>query len=307
MRHEARELPALNLPDLESLRCFLEAARALNFRAAAATVHLTPAALSKRIQQLERVLGARLFERTTRRVTLTEAGLALIPVAEETLNAAEACVRSARGETGPAPRELTLGTRHELGLSWVLPLLADLERIFPHLTIHLYFSSGPDLELRVRSGEIDCAITSRRTQDPRLDGRRLHREDYVFVGHPKLLGKLPFESSEDALQHTLYDAQRSLPLFEYWRSAPGGRALHFGAVRVMGTIAAIRWSILRKQGVAVLPRYQIQPDLERGRLVQILPEVECQSDDFRLMFRANDPRLSIFEGLAEELRAHPLR
>lgn len=297
----------MNLPDLESLRCFLEAARALNFRAAAATVHLTPAALSKRIQQLERVLGVRLFERTTRRVTLTEAGLALIPVAEETLSSAEACVRSARGETGPAPQELTLGTRHELGLSWVLPLLADLEGSFPHLTFHLYFSSGPDLELRVRSGEIDCAVTSRRTQDPRLDGRRLHQESYVFVGHPKLLEKTPFASPDDAKHHTLYDAQRSLPLFEYWRSAPGGRALHFGGVRVMGTIAAIRWSVLRKSGVAVLPRYQIQADLKRGRLIEILPEIACLSDDFRLMYRAQDPRRTIYESLAEELRQHPLQ
>ena len=76
---------------------------------------------------------------------------------------------AARGEEGPAPMELALGTRHELGLSWIVPMLGLLEREHPHLTLDLYFSSGPDLELRVRSGEIDCAVTSRRTTDPTLD------------------------------------------------------------------------------------------------------------------------------------------
>ena len=233
--------------------------------------------------------------------------MALIPTAERTLAAAEACVRAARGETGPAPQELTLGTRYELGLSWLLPLLSTLEETFPHLTFHLYFSSGPDLELRVRSGEIDCAITSRRTQDPRLDGRRLHREDYVFVGHPKLLAKSPFKSLDDASLHVLFDAEPNLPLFEYWRSAPGGRALHFDSIRIMGTIAAIRWHVLRKSGVAVLPRYHVQQDLERGRLVEVLPHVPCVADDFRLMYRAHDPRQTVYEALAEEMCKSPLR
>ncbi|MCA8922225.1 MAG: LysR family transcriptional regulator, partial [Planctomycetes bacterium] len=155
-------------PDPDSLRCFLEAARRLNFREAAQAVHLTPAALGKRIQQLEQQLGVSLFQRTTRRVELTTAGLSLLAPAREALAAGEACVRAARGEGGPPPLELVLGTRHELGMSWILPLLSKLEQALPHLTLHLYVSSGPDLELRVRGGEVDVAVSSRQVSDPKL-------------------------------------------------------------------------------------------------------------------------------------------
>lgn len=295
------------LPDPESLRCFLAAARLLNFRAAAQAVHLTPAALGKRIQQLERRMGVELFQRTTRKVELTEAGLALLPRAGAALDASAACVRAARGEDGPPPQELMLGTRHELGMSWVLPNLRVLAREHPHVTLNLYFSSGPDLELRVRTTEIDCAITSRPLEDPRVDGLRLHEEEYVFVGQPRLLKRLPLRRTEQAADHTLIDVTRTLALFGYWRGGKGGRPLQFGRVRLFGTVAAIKWLVLRGEGVAVLPRYLVQPELERGRLKAIFPRVAPRSDHFRLIFRRDDPRRSVFERLAETLRALPLR
>jgi hypothetical protein len=72
-------MPSSVPPSFESLRCFVEAARLLNFRAAARAVALTPAALGQRIAQLEAQIGQTLFHRTTRRVTLSEAGLAPPP------------------------------------------------------------------------------------------------------------------------------------------------------------------------------------------------------------------------------------
>src|SRR3954453_17983436 len=109
------------LPSLESLHCVVEAARFLNFRAAAQAVGLTPAALGQRIRQLEEQIGAPLFQRTTRRVMLSEAGLALLPHATPVLGGAAEGVGAGRGEIGPAPMELVLGTRHELGMSWIVP------------------------------------------------------------------------------------------------------------------------------------------------------------------------------------------
>src|SRR5262249_49525589 len=99
--HDAVTFVTAPLPSFDSLRCFLEAARLLNFRAAARAVALTPAALGQRIAQLEGQIGRPLFHRTTRRVTLSEAGLALLGHAQRALEAADACVRAGRGETGP--------------------------------------------------------------------------------------------------------------------------------------------------------------------------------------------------------------
>src|SRR4051794_19310054 len=290
------------LPSLENLRCFDAAAQLGSFRAAARAVGLTPAALGQRIRQLEETLKVSLFRRTTRSLSLTEAGLALRPQARQTLDAAEACLRAARGEIGPAPLELTIGTRWELGLSFLVPALRPLETAQPGLSMHLYFGSGPDLLLRVRGRDIDCAITSSRLTDPHLDAVRLHREDYVFVG------RTGFRRAAEATRHTLLDISGDLPLYRYFRDAPGGGdRLRFAGMRRVGSVAAIRALVLAGAGVAVLPLYMVRDDLKRRRLHRLMPSVRLGFDYFRLVFRADDPRRAIYERLAAQLLQRPLR
>jgi len=173
------------------LWCFAEAARFGSFRAAARSVGLTPAAVGQRVRQLEEQTGTPLFLRTTRKTVLTQAGLAFLPHARCAIAAAEQAMRAGRGEAPAAPMKLTIGTRHELGMSWLLPMLPRLRKTQTGLTLDLYFSSGADLLIRVRTLEIDCAIGSMRQSDPTLDAVRLHREDYVLVGQAGLLKKQP--------------------------------------------------------------------------------------------------------------------
>lgn len=295
------------LPSLESLRCFVEAARLLNFRKAARKVALTPAAFGARIRQLEDQLGAPLFQRTTRVVTLTERGSALLPYARRCIEAAEDCVLAARGDKGAPITEIVLGTRHELGLSWVLPQLGPLAEKMPHVELHLYFGSGPDLLNRVRTAEVDCAITSSRLSDSKLDAIPLHKETYAFVGAPSLLAQKPFTKPEDARHHALLDASRELPLFSYFRDAQKGRSYDFARFVRLGAIGAIRQRALEGAGVAVLPEYLIGEDLARKRLVRIMPAVKPVPDHFRLVFRVDDPRRSLFEALASHLADSPLQ
>lgn len=296
------------LHSLDNLRCFVAGARLKNFARAAKLNALTPAAFGQRIKQLEEQVGQQLFVRTTRSVQLTEAGSAMLPWAQRTLDCADECVRAVSGEAFVPALELTLGTRHELGMSWVLPQLDVLTQIRPALRIHLYFGSGPDLLLRTRSVDIDCAITSSRFHDARLDSLRLHRENYVLVAATKLLKQTPLNSRKDAARHVLLDISPDLPLFRYWKDAPDGtEAMSFARVECLGTIGAIRARVLRGAGVATLPEYLVTEDLARGRLRQVLPKVALLHDYFRLVFRANDARRPLFEELAEKLRQAPLR
>jgi hypothetical protein len=101
--------------DLNSLRCFEAAATTLNFRAAAARVHLSPAAFSDRLRRLEEDLGTQVFGRTTRKVELTEAGHRILPLARELLSRAESLHMAALGSTIPTRYEL-VPARYELGL-----------------------------------------------------------------------------------------------------------------------------------------------------------------------------------------------
>lgn len=296
------------LSSLDSLRCFLAATRVLNFRLAAREVALTPTAFGQRIRQLEAQLGAPLFVRTTRSVTATGTALALVPAAERCLDAASECERIGRGSDEHPEMDLMLGTRQELGMSWVMPQRATLMRKRPWLHLHVHFGAGQDLLLRIRTLDIDCAITSTPMSDPKLAAIQLHREDYVFVGARKMLAKRPLRRDADASAHTLIDASSDQPLFHYWRDAVGGGdRLRFARGCWLGSIAAIRRQVLEGEGVAVLPEYFVRGDLSARRLERIMPKVVPVHDYFRLVFRASDPRRAIFESLANDLLRVPLR
>ena len=298
----------MDLPATESLRCFMAAAERLNFRAAARAVALTPAALSQRIRQLERQMGASLFQRTTRSVQLTPAGLALLPRARACLAEAAACLRVVRDDAAPAAVELTLGTRFELGMSWIVPMLPALKEALPQLTLHLFFGSGHEIVERLRAGLIDCAVTSAQVTDVRLAGVRLHEERYAFVAAPRLLRRLPLARVEDAAAHVLLDIDVGLPLFRYFSEAAGAPALpRFAGYRWLGLGAAVKAMVLAGEGVAVLPEYMIAAELRQRQLRRLFPDAAPRPDFFRLVHRVDDPRRATHEALAGQLAAAPIR
>jgi DNA-binding transcriptional LysR family regulator len=296
------------LIDVESLRCFEAAATALSFRAAAARVALSPAALSDRVRRLEEQLGERLFERTTRRVSLTAAGLRLLPHARQLLENHGRCQEIARGAEHDPPFELRVGTRFELGLSWLVPALPTLEAAAPGRTLHLTFGDHPDLLGRVMQGSLDAAVSSARIAGAAVDYRVLHRESYVFVAAAALLRKRPLRKPAEAAAHTLVDISPDLPLFRYFLDQAGGTvAWRFGRLEFLGTIGAVRQRVMQERGVAVLPEYFVAEDLARGRLRRLLTGVRLLEDSFRLFWRRGHPQAAALARLADELRALPLR
>jgi LysR family glycine cleavage system transcriptional activator len=295
------------LPDLESLRCFEKAAVVLNFRLAAAAVGLSPAAFGDRIRRLEDQLRQRLFVRTTRSVTLTPAGHRVLAQARRTLEEARRCL-SASDESAAAPFELTLGTRFELGLSWLTPALAPLRRSRPERSLHLYFGDSEDLLTRVRRGRIDCAVTSVRLTRWDLRYELLHAEDYVLCAQPARLRAVPLRRSEDAAGHTLLDLHPDLPLFRYLLDArPPGEQWNFQSIEYLGTIGAVRYRALEGAGIAILPRYFVRQDLKSGALKTVLPRARLNSDYFRLIWRSGHEHQDEIRRLARELRRIPLR
>jgi LysR family glycine cleavage system transcriptional activator len=299
--------PSGQLPDLTSLRCFLLAAKHLNFRAAAEEAALVPTAFGHRIRQLEHDVGASLFIRTTRSVQLTRAGVDLLPHAEACLAAARACRTSAQPGQSRAHFALTVGTRQELGLSWLYPAVASMRKTHPWLELHLFFGAGPDLLTHVRSGRIDCAISSSRLADTQLSAIGLHPESYTFCASPKLLKRKPLQNIRDAESHTLIDVGPDLPLFRYWRDAPKSWGeLRFERVLNYGTIAAVSQALHEEVGVAVLPTYFIRKELSRRKLIPIAPKVNPLDDSFRLVHRSSDVRTEVFAELARVLRKRPL-
>lgn len=267
-------------------------------------MHLSPAALTDRIQRLEEDLGAPLFARTTRRVALTDAGARLLPKAREILSAVEQLALAATGSRERPAYELFLGTRYELGMSWLCPALTPLEKAHPERTIHLWNADTPDLLLRLERGDLDAVVTSARLTARRLSYAALHEERYVFVSRRRVLRR-----REDAESLVLADVSPDVPLFRYLLDAlPAADPWRFSRVEYLGGIGNIRCRVLESaRHVAVLPRYFVQPDLDARRLVALMPRHSLRSDTFRLVWRTGHPRTSELLELAAELRHFPLR
>jgi DNA-binding transcriptional LysR family regulator len=295
------------LPDLESLRCFVQAATQLTFRTAARSVALSPAAFGDRIRRLEETLGAQLFERTTRRVVLTTEGARLLPQAQRCLEEAAAC-RTAVTSGAEAPFDLVIGTRFELGMSFIVPALKTLERARPMRRLHVYLGETLDLLPRVLRGEIHCMVTSARLTTAGLEVARLHEEEYAFVGARSLLAKRPLTRPEQASSHVLLDVQPDLPLFRYFLDARSpSESWLFERVQHLGGIGPIRARALEGAGVAVLPLYYVEHDIRAGRLRRLFPTTKLPSDWFRLVWQKSHPQSASLRDLAAELARLPLR
>jgi len=290
------------LPSVDSLRCFVAAAQQLNFRRAAAEVALTPAALSQRIKQLEDQLGCVLFDRSSRHVALTPSGTALLERARPALEALRACADVA--DSGPSRLRLTIGTRFELGMSYLLPAILELRTSKPHWRVEPVFGSGPEILERLERGAVDAIVTSAPVADALWESMVLHPEAYELVGAPSLIARTPLRAPEDSAAHVLLDVDGDLPLARYALSVCPG--LSFGDVWRVGTGAAVHTLARAGQGVAVLPTHMVEADLREGRLVRLLPELALLGDTFRLIHRRESPLTDALAELAEVLRARPL-
>lgn len=296
-------MSALPLPPVDSLRCFVAAAEQLNFRRAASEVALTPAALSQRIKQLEDMLGCVLFERSSRHVALTPAGHALLERARPALLALRACAEVADATASRVA--FVIGTRFELGMSWLVPNLVALRQERPEWHVDLLFGSGTEVLARLEQGQADAIITSAPLANALWAAEMLHPEDYMLVAAPELLARTPFVTATDAAQHVLLDIDGSLPLLRYALSVCPGLA--FADLWRCGTGAAVHELVRAGQGVAVLPSHMVGEDLAHGRLRRLLPDLALLSDTFRLIHRKSSPLAEPLRAFAAWLRTRPLR
>jgi LysR family transcriptional regulator, glycine cleavage system transcriptional activator len=303
MRCSIVQVSSRPLPSVDSLRCFVAAAQHLNFRRAAAEVALTPAALSQRIKQLEDQLGCVLFDRSSRHVAVTPAGTALLERARPALDALRACAEVA--DATPSRLRIVIGTRFELGMSFLVPALVELRAAKQQWRIELAFGSGPEILAMLERGAVDAVVTSAPIADADWESVVLHPEAYAMVAAPSLISRLPLRAVADALAHVLLDIDGDLPLARYALSASPG--LSFGDVWRVGTGAAVQQLALAGQGVAVLPAHMVEADLREQRLVRVLPELALLGDTFRLIHRRASPLAGVLAELAMELRARPLR
>ncbi|MER7552661.1 LysR family transcriptional regulator [Streptomyces anulatus] len=172
--------------ELQQMRYVIAVAETNNFTRAAQRCLVVQSALSHQIARLEKELGARLFERTSRRVRLTEAGAAFLPAARQCLEAAERAAAEVAAAVGEVRGRLTVGLIPTVAAVDLPSVLKDFHRRHPKARVSLGVGASEDLVEQVRKGEIEVAflgvpVTAR----PRgVHARELARERLVAVVSP---------------------------------------------------------------------------------------------------------------------------
>ncbi|MBK6286464.1 MAG: LysR family transcriptional regulator [Gammaproteobacteria bacterium] len=161
--------------DTQLLAAFIAVAGAASFSQAAEQLHLTQPAISKRIAQLEQLLGARLFDRIGRRVSLTESGARLLPRAERSLREIEETTRAIRDLSGQVSGRLSLATSHHIGLHRLPPVLRAFSQRHPEVNLEIEFMDSEKAHAAVAQGVIEFAVITLAPEGsaPRLEAREI--------------------------------------------------------------------------------------------------------------------------------------
>jgi DNA-binding transcriptional LysR family regulator len=150
--------------DTQSLTAFLEVAESRSFSRAGETLHLSQPAISKRIAVLEQQLGASLFDRIGRQVTLTDAGRTLLPYAKRALQDMEDGRRALSHLSGKVGGRLSIGTSHHIGLHRLPPVLRAFTRQYPEVDLDIHFMDSEDACEAVVHGQLELGIVTLPTQ-----------------------------------------------------------------------------------------------------------------------------------------------
>ncbi|MDX8349112.1 LysR family transcriptional regulator [Cognatiyoonia sp. IB215446] len=267
--------------ELALLQTFSDVTRRGSFAAVARDEGVDPSSVSRRVAALEEVLGLALFERTTRRLALTEAGRIYLdrvgPILEGLAEAAD----TARDAVTEPSGLLRVTTSVAFGERWLTPRLAGFRMLFPRVQIELILSDG---QIDIAAEGIDVALRLGSNLQGTFVVSKLFDVRYRAVAAPGYLNRMGRPAHPADLKD--HDAIHfALPRFgSAWRFrvTPGSRPIEVQPrpALAISNALAIRRAALEGLGVALLADWTVSDDLERGRLVDLFPEHEGSATDF---------------------------
>ena len=261
------------MADLQHLISFVQTAEHGSFSAAARSLGLTPAGVSKNVARLEAGLGVRLFQRSTRRLSLTESGERFLRQVDQPLGALRSAMTGARGRDETPSGTLKVSMGPGFGRRFVVPLLGEFLNRCPAVVPEWHFDNRPvDL---VGEG-FDAAIGGGFELTPGVVARELARVHIVAVASPAYLAGRPTPRQPEDLAGFDGIMRRSSPTGRVRPWTLRGRRGDDQAVPcrprvVFSDPEAIADAALLGLGVALLPMPFAFAAIARGELVRVLP------------------------------------
>jgi DNA-binding transcriptional LysR family regulator len=260
------------MPDLNSLLIFAQVVEANSFSEAARRLKMPTSTVSRRIADLEKQLGVRLIERSTRSLRLTDVGSEVLDHAQRLPELSEAIGNIASNHLSRVSGTLRLAAPPSISDSLLAPLIGAFQASYPDVRIQVFITErivdhiaeGVDLAFRV--GELE---------DSSLVARRLLTYRHQLVASPAYLNgrKLPI-TPKDLLNHRLL-------AFSYWRPEKEWKFVHvngksketltFYPYLSINEYFGLARALVAGTGIGDLPPI-VQPELLReGRLVEVMP------------------------------------
>jgi DNA-binding transcriptional LysR family regulator len=242
---------------------------AKSLSAAAAELGVPRATISRRLARLEERLGARLLRRTTRSLTLTDAGEALYRHARIVLSAVEAAEASVRQSDDEVRGDLRVSVPPVVDEAF-FAMIGSFAEQYPHVRMQVHFSTAHvDLQ---RDG-FDVALRGSSELEPGLVARTLMKTRLIAVASPTYLAAYGTpRNKRDLKKHRcmMAFARGKLPA-TYWSTSAG--LLHLESSFASNEIRLLAAAALRGLGIAYLPETIVKAQLEEGTLIQVLPGV----------------------------------
>lgn len=252
--------------------------------AAAQQLGVTPPAVSKRLAAIERRLGVRLLQRTTRRISLTPEGETYLVDGARVLEDLETLERTVSGSRAVPKGLMRVCATLGFGRRHVAPALSKFARSHPEVEVQLHLTDRPvnlveqGFDLQLRFGELP---------DARLTARLLARNQRVLCASPAYLRRAREPSSPRELtQHACLFIRESDETFGTWHLRSGARA---ETVKVRGPLASndgecvLGWA-LDGHGILMRSLWEAAPMLRAGRLRRVLPEWSLPPADIYAVF-----------------------
>lgn len=274
---------------LNSIECFVRSAEAGSFAAAARHLGLTPAAVGKNVARLESNLGVRLFQRSTRSLSLTEAGERFLAEVSGGLGSIRNAIANLASAGGQPSGTLKVSMGLAFGRDYILPLLGDFLARYPAIRPDWHFDNR---QVELIAEGFDAAIGGGFELPPGVVARKLSPAHLVLLATPAYLDThTPIRNPEDLAQHDgirIRSPQtgRVRPWALTHRQGKGQASIELRERMYMSDPEAACYAALQDLGITLVSMQHAVPYLDSGRLVRVLPEWYVDAGNTALYYAA---------------------
>ncbi|MGY2187446.1 HTH-type transcriptional regulator DmlR [compost metagenome] len=271
---------------LANLESFVRSAETGSFSAAARLLALTPAAVSRNVAILERNIGVRLFQRSTRKLSLTEAGESFLANIGGNLEALQTAINAVTTDQGEPAGVLKVSLAPTFGIGHILPLLPAFLARYPLIRPEWHFENrAVDL---IAEG-YDAAIGGGFELTPGVISRTLAPAEVVAVASPAYLALRTLPASPADLARHIGIVMRGSRTgrIRQWlmRDGAGNEVpASMNESIVLNDPAAMREAAVLGLGVTLLVLSDVQPNIQRGELVRLLPDWQADAGAISLYY-----------------------